>query len=151
MLHLVSIQVFFSMKNIILVNIPWKCENAKGIGQFHFSSNLSRSNLRAVGNRHLYKLRLHLCGHCEIARSFFRDWWTKRKKKKREKNPDYFWFHPLFLIYVLRIEGKPEFHFHDSIPQPMLHVDEILTLLFFSRKRSFNTPVEFSISVPQEQ
>lgn len=75
----------------------------------------------------------------------------KKKKKKREKNPDYFWFHPLFLIYVLRIEGKPEFHFHDSIPQPMLHVDEILTLLFFSRKRSFNTPVEFSISVPQEQ
>lgn len=75
----------------------------------------------------------------------------KEKKKKGEKNPDYFWFHPLFLIYVLRIEGKPEFHFHDSIPQPMLHVDEILTLLFFSRKRSFNTPVEFSISVPQEQ
>lgn len=90
MLHLVSIQVFFSMKNIILVNIPWKCENAKGIGQFHFSSNLSRSNLRAVGNRHLYKLRLHLCGHCEIARSFFRDWWTKRKKKKKRKEPRLF-------------------------------------------------------------
>lgn len=59
------------------------------------------------------------------------------KKEKKGKRTQTILVHPLFLIYVLRIEGKPEFHFHDSISA---HATCWWTFLLFSspRIRSFS-------------
>lgn len=72
-----------------------------------------------------------LVGHCEIARSFFRDWWTKKKKKKE---PRLFCSIHYSSFTFSELKGNPNFI---SMIRSRLHVDEIL-LFFSTRKPSFN-------------
>lgn len=74
------------MKNIILINIPRKCENPSI--SFLFKS-ITFEFARGQQSTSVQIAVASLVGHCEIARSFFRDCDGRKKRKKREKNPDY--------------------------------------------------------------